>query len=163
DTRFSVEPTIGPPVTAGPCAVATRAHAALDRRRYSAWPATIRVKPAPPALTSCAQPSDATFGRVCRPDMVRSTRLDAFRTVACGSILEHPPARLGPMKQLSGGRLRGEVLVLGDELAGDEARPLRVVDHRQPGPWGVERSGDDLATEFAHLRRCGGHVVDCEG
>src|SRR5437660_11651220 len=50
-------------------------------------------------------------------------------------------------------RLRLEVLVLGDELAGDEGRPLRVLDHRHPRPRGIERAGDDLAAELTRLGR----------
>ena len=118
------------------------------------------MKPAPPALTSCAQPSDATWAMFAGLTWCRRVAWMHFRAVACSSIVEHPPARWGPMnpgaaRRLSGGRPRAEVLVLGDELAGDEAHPLRVVDQRQPGPWGVEWPGNDLATEFAHLRRCG--------
>ena len=41
-----------------------------------------------------------------------------------------------------------EVLVLDDELAGDERRPLRVPDHRQLRPRGVERAGDDFSAEL---------------
>src|SRR4051812_32529433 len=44
-------------------------------------------------------------------------------------------------------RLRLEVFVLRDELAGDEGCSLRVFDSRHPGPRSVEWAGDDLAAE----------------
>src|SRR5262245_48160736 len=59
--------------------------------------------------------------------------------------------------------LRLEVLVLGDELAGDEGRPLRIFDHGDPRPWGVEGRGDDLAAELLRLCRRGVGAVDAEG
>ena len=45
--------------------------------------------------------------------------------------------------------LRLEVLVLEDELAGDERRALRVLDHDRPAPRGVDGTGDDLAAQLA--------------
>src|SRR5580765_374316 len=51
-------------------------------------------------------------------------------------------------------------LVLRDELARDEHRALRVLDHRDANPRRIQRSRDYLATELAGLGRGVVRVVD---
>src|SRR5205085_8789506 len=60
-------------------------------------------------------------------------------------------------------RLRPQVLVLHDELAGDEGRALGVLEHGRPRPGRVEGAGHNFSAQLRRLG-CGRvGVVDGEG
>jgi hypothetical protein len=137
-------------------------------RADSALPGPIRVKPAPPALTSCAQPIDATLGpSACVRAWtgavdcawVLSERLPAVRSSSITSDgVKHPSARRGQRVDGAAGRAqRGREAVLGG-----------VVDDRADPP-DPARAGLELAevgltiVELRHLWRVslGGSVSRC--
>src|SRR6266540_4001588 len=64
-----------------------------------------------------------------------------------------PLPALPVAESLLGGRRRriglaGEIPVLGNELARDERRALRITDDGRPHPRGIERLDDHLAAEL---------------
>src|SRR5262245_58837688 len=107
--------------------------------------------------------ASAIAGMAIAPKVTAAAAISLFLIVPpLSGTLQFPlRTRVSPGSRRNA--LRLEVPVLEDELAGDERRALRILDHRHPGPRGVERSGDDLAAELARLRRRGVGVVDGEG